>query len=416
MRRLAGISLTTASLFLAVVAITQNSPALFYMGTALIATILACRLQSYLSIRALRFERVAPESVRVGDLVTVEITVWSERKIRRPLVTIEDNLPPRLLVAERSASLPIAPAYDLPIRTQYQFRPLKRGRYRWSGLTVTGTDALGLIPMSKTYETMAAEVTVLPSPIPVQVEMPSAAGWGLSEAQSGHARGAGMEPRGIREYRSGDSLRHVHWPSSSRAGQLLVKEFEAGTHAAAAMFLQDQKDTDIGEGADTSLERIVGNAVYLAEVFLRQGAKVVFPQFEGGRPTVAHTERLSEIYEVLAGVTDSSDHSLGKAILSTRGDLPLGSVVFALAAVADPDLILAADDLKRHGLQMVAMLYDGPSFAAKKSATRFKSATDPLFVEQLRSAGAQPVIVPTDREIIEIAKSKGKPALAGARA
>src|SRR5688572_24891008 len=133
MRNVAGTALATAALFLTMVAVMLNSGALFYMGTALIATIGACRLQAWLSVRALRFERVAPESVKVGDLVTVQITVWSERKIRRPLVTVVDSLPTRLLRTDLSPSLPIAPAYDLPIRTQYQFRPLKRGRYRWTG-------------------------------------------------------------------------------------------------------------------------------------------------------------------------------------------------------------------------------------------------------------------------------------------
>ncbi|HWA82139.1 MAG TPA: DUF58 domain-containing protein, partial [Fimbriimonadaceae bacterium] len=258
MRRLASLGLSTSAVFLAVVAVMLNSPNLFYMGTALVCTIAACRLQAWLSVRGLRFERVAPDSVSIGDLVTVEITVWSEHRIRRPLITVWDNLPPRLLYTDRSPSFPVAPAHDAGIRTHYSFRPMRRGKFRWSGLQAVGTDALGLITMDREYKTNVAELTVLPVPIPVSVELPMASGWGISEAESGQSRGAGLEPRGVRQYQYGDSLRHVHWRSSARSGQLLVKEFEAGSYASVAFMIQRTNGTEIGEGGETSLELMCG--------------------------------------------------------------------------------------------------------------------------------------------------------------
>src|SRR5438552_18931332 len=101
MRRLASIGLSTSAIFLAVVAVMLNSPKLFYMGTALVCTVAACRLQAWLSVRGLRLERVAPDSVAAGELVTVAFTVWREPRIRRPLITIWENLPSRLRPAGR---------------------------------------------------------------------------------------------------------------------------------------------------------------------------------------------------------------------------------------------------------------------------------------------------------------------------
>jgi hypothetical protein len=107
------------------VAVLINAPALFYMSFALIATLAACHIQSNLATKALRIDRIAPKSVHVGELVTVEIVLWSDRKIKRPLVTVDDNLPPRLHPGGVGPSLPVAPAFDLPVRTMYQFTPLK---------------------------------------------------------------------------------------------------------------------------------------------------------------------------------------------------------------------------------------------------------------------------------------------------
>ena len=372
-----------------------NSPALFYMVTALLATIGACRLQAWLSVKGLRFERIAPESVQVGDLVTVEITVWSDYKIRRPLIEIVDNRPKSMLSAGLTASLPIAAAYDLPIQTQYQFRPLKRGHYRWSGLTVEGTDALGLVSQKRQYETTSAEVTVLPRPIPVSVELPAAAGWGISEAESGQTRGAGLEPRGVRNYVSGDSLRHVHWRSTAKRGELLVKEFEAGTHAAAAFLIQQTKGTDVGVGANTSLELICGNAVFLSEAFLRQGARVEFPGLDNFVANASMHERVNQIYEMLAGVQANSDRTLGEQASAVVGTLPTGSVLYVMMAVADRSLIDAVVHLMSKGTSVVPLVYDGASFDKR---ARIISATDPAFMGALRDAGAMPTVMPNEVE------------------
>ena len=363
------------------------------MGTALIATIGACRFQAWLSVKGLRFERIAPASVRVGDLVTVQITVWSERRIRRPLIEVRDNRPARLVISDLTPSLPIAAAYDIPIQTQYQFRPLKRGRYRWSGLTVEGTDALGLYVQRRQYDTAAAEMTVLPSPIPVSVELPAAAGWGISEAESGQTRGAGLEPRGVRQFVHGDSLRHVHWRSTAKAGQLLVKEFEAGTHSAAAFLIQRTKGSEVGSGAKTSLELICGNAVYLAETFLRLGARIVFPGLDGVPSHGSIQERTQEIYEELAGVQADLDASVGEEAASLSGKFPTGSVLFVMLAVADPSLIVAVNQLTTGGTSVIPLLYDAKAFQIR---TRVQSATDPTYMGALRDAGAMPIIMPTE--------------------
>ena len=93
MRNVARTVPSIAALFLVIMAILINSPALFYMATAMFATILACRGQAWLSVRALRFERVSPPSVNVGETVTVGVVVWSERKLKRPLVTVPQLQP-----------------------------------------------------------------------------------------------------------------------------------------------------------------------------------------------------------------------------------------------------------------------------------------------------------------------------------
>lgn len=395
-RRIAGIGLGTSAFFLAVVAVMLNSPSLFYMGTALLAMIGASRLQAYLSVRGLRFERITPESVSVGEPVRVEITVWSLTRIRRPLLTIRDALPPKLPYRDRSLSMPIAPSVEAPVRTHYSFVPLKRGKYRWSGIRVVGTDALGIVSVDKEYRTESTQLTVLPQAIPVQVELPTAAGWGISEAESGQSRGAGLEPRGIREYQSGDSLRHVHWRSSARAGQLLVKEFEAGSHATVAFVLQMTSGTEVGSGAETSFELMCGHLMFLAGRFLRQGARVELPQFYLASSRGSVDERLALIAEALAGAKVESNHNLAADIYDILGRLVPGSAVFVMHAVADESL-LSISGLGAAQVKIVPLVYDAEHFGEKN--LRVRSAAEGRYLSALETSGMTPVLMPAYGEI-----------------
>lgn len=384
-RSVVGLALGMAALFFAIVAILINTPILFYMGTALIATIAASRLQAWLSVRGLRFQREAPDAVKVGDMVTVNIAVWSERKLRRPLITVADTLPTRLVYSDKTISTPIAPAFDLPIRTQYRFRPLKRGVFRWSGIEAVGTDALGLVVMSKVYETEPVELTVLPRPIPINVDLPVARGWGISEAESGQSRGAGLEPRGVREYSTGDSLRHVHWASTARRGQLLVKEFEAGSHTAASIVIQQTTGSELGKGADTTLEQMCGNAVFLAEQLMHQGAMVQFPTLEGKPSRSSGAERLNEIYAMIARVQADRGVAVSEDIQASIALLPPGSILIVMLSMADQGMIGLLRQLKATGVQVVALIY-GETKVAQTPEVLF--AADRRYMDELEGAGA----------------------------
>jgi uncharacterized protein (DUF58 family) len=388
LRRVAGTALSVASLFLGLVAILINAPALFYMSFALIATIVACNIQSSLATKALKIERIAPKSVHVGELVTVEMVLWSERKIKRPLVTIQDQLPEMLAKQHVGLSLPVAPAYDLPVRTMYQFRPSKRGRFRWKNLKVTATDALGLTTKTVNYETESTEIVVIPMPIPVNLELPSSAGWGINEAISGQAAGAGIEPRGIRPYSSGDSLRHVHWRTSARTGVLQVKEFQAGAQGAAAFVLQRTIGTDVGKGSMSSLDAMCGHALFLSEQLLRQGIDVTFPFMEADNVKRGESERKEEIALALGLVMADREETVGSdlsRVLETTGN---GATVYVLMSTDDASLP-AVIQQSRGNAQIVILTYDAAVFD-----DRMRSKSAVLSEDVYRQSGAIVITMP----------------------
>lgn len=394
MRRTAGLALTVSALFLIIEAVMINSAALFYMSTAMIMTIGASRLQAYLSVQALEFRRVAPGSATIGERVTVEITVSSLKRIRRPLISVADNLPRRLLVDDLTRSLPIAPSMDTPLTTQYSFVPLRRGHYRWSGLTVYGTDALGLVTMTKEYRTDPADLLILPKPIPVMVELPLSAGWGVDEAETGRARGTGLEPRGVREFVHGDSLRHVHWRSSARANRLLVKEFESGSHITVGFVIQQTQCSDFGDGPMSSFETMCGQVLYLSEAFLRQGARVCLPGLDQDEPSKNENERIQEIARRLAEIECDRPETLSNMLLDLPGALPQGAVLYCLMSTRDDGFVQAAGTLRSMGVNVVALVYSPADYITKSVPQLNSAASDSQYLDHLRASGIVTVLMP----------------------
>lgn len=389
MRRIGLVVLTTSSMFLVLMAVLLDSAALFYMSTGMIATIGACRLQAYLAVRHLRFDRVMPPAASVGEPVTVEITVWSDRKLKRPLVVVQDALPTRLAPIDRSPSLPIAPSFDQPVRTRYRFRPMRRGKYEWRRLTAYATDALGIVTMSREYETEPARLVVYPTPLPTPfIPMPKQ-GSGVNELESGSTRGSGLESRGIREFAEGDPLKHVHWATSARRGELMVKEFETGSGLQAAFLLQGMGKDEVSERALDVFEAMCGHASYLAEQLLRRGAKVVFPGLESGSAEGHPEARRREIDELLAEVESNRLGSLTRQFQAAVRELGEGASIYLMAAIDEPGL---ADALRAAArFERLALVYDVREYDRRVAVA---PAATLETMAALRAAGAEVVLMP----------------------
>lgn len=396
MSNVAGVALITASLFLLVVAVLLNSPHLFYMSTAMVVTIVAARLQAWAAVRNLTFERRAPSTATVGQWITIELIAQSSDRFKRPLMSVLDHLPARLFNETITPSTPIAPAFGQQVVTRYQIIPKRRGIFRWSKLSVVGHDALGIVSLVKEYSANAVELTVFPAPIPVQFDISSAAGWGSQEAEHGLSRGTGIEPRGIREYSHGDSMRYVHWRSTARTGQLVVKEFETGANSAVAFVIQQSIGSEVGEGHRTTLELMCGHLAHIVGRMVRQGLLVQFPSLEEGVGSVSPYDREQEVLKLLATIQADAPQNLLEQVAGVQPRLLPGATVHLLLSVADPSAADAVQLLKRAGHAVVAMVYDAASFDPKGRFELELSASHTSFIDTLRSAGAQVRVMPLE--------------------
>jgi uncharacterized protein (DUF58 family) len=86
----------------------------------------------------------------------------------------------------------------------------------------------------------------------------------LTVVRAGH----GTDLYGVREYRSGDSLRRIHWKTSARRGELVVREFEPPGLKVLALLLDPDPAT---QAAADQLARLAASEAWDC---LRGGGRV----------------------------------------------------------------------------------------------------------------------------------------------
>ena len=99
-------------------------------------------------------------------------------------------------------------------------------------------DYLSLFSASKQTD-MTMEVAVFPSEQTLHIAMPESSYGteGISEYTVNRPGEANDEIRQIREYRTGDSNRRIHWNQSAKTDKLWIKEYERETDAAACLLI-----------------------------------------------------------------------------------------------------------------------------------------------------------------------------------
>ena len=227
----------------------------------------------------------------------------------------------------------------------------RRGVVRFATVSVARTDPLGLC---RAFSRVSAPQSVLV--LPRRYRLPPITLPGQRRYQPGGVALAGSagdseEFFGLRDYRPGDPLQHVHWKSFARTGRPIVKEFQSEFFERHALAL----DTAFtGAQAFEEAVSVAASFVYTLEtqeclldmLFVGDGTHV----YTAGRGLL----RAEHLLEVLAGVRMQQGNALERletAVLERGGGL--ASCILVLAGGDDARSRLLAS-LRRAGLQVLA--------------------------------------------------------------
>jgi uncharacterized protein (DUF58 family) len=258
-------------------AINTGNNLLYLLLGWLLSFIIASGLLSEMTLKRLVVERRPPPRVFAGEPFLMEVAITNE-KPRRASFSIEvEDLVGTTPLDKRCYFLKIPAAKSQ--RTSYRHTFARRGLYTLTGYRVATKFPFALFRKSRDVEA-PVDVLVYPARIPVPRPAPLPSARGEATANRSGRRG---EFFGLREHRSGDDRRDVHWRSSARSGRLLVREYE-DEHARRVVIAVDNALPDAVRDAvtDGALTPAVEQAVAAAERAVSVAASLAAVYFELG--------------------------------------------------------------------------------------------------------------------------------------
>jgi uncharacterized protein (DUF58 family) len=231
------------------------------------------------TLRRLDVKRNLPDSISAGDLLIVEI-VAANRRRRLPswVVVVQDFIRPQASAGSSQLIQPRVLFTFLPAgRTTsmtYRGRLTQRGLYQFGPLRMSTRFPLGLLWHSVNLG-QKDELIVFPrlgrlTPLFNRLQNSAEPGVGQATRQQGFLEG---EFYALRDWRSGDSRRWVHWRTTARRQTAVVRQFEQQRNQDVAVVLDAwQPDKPREEHAD-AVELAVSFAASIVADLCRRGGR-----------------------------------------------------------------------------------------------------------------------------------------------
>ncbi|MCE1178591.1 MAG: DUF58 domain-containing protein [Micrococcales bacterium] len=352
-----GLGLLVAGLTLLAAGVLLGFPDLTRIGLLLVA--LPALAGLVLGRRQVRLgvDRTArPSRLAVGQQAIVTVQITNSAGHRSPLLVAEEHL--EYSLGDRPRFLVPALSPDAQCRLSYPVTPTIRGRHLLGPLEVRVRDPFGLI--SRPAATAGqAEVTVLPRVVPL-AGTPSVGGGTGAEGTVPHMVALhGEDDISLREYREGDDLRRIHWPSTARTGTLMMRAEDRPSRRRAVLLLDARQGAHRGQGRAASFEWAV-TALASAGVHLAQSGYAVHlltPELvtDGREGAALGTD---EILDALAVAETREAAPLDAVLHAARPLAPGGGLVVAVVAGCDDAHARALAALRQPGSNGVAVVLD----------------------------------------------------------
>ncbi|MEV6740559.1 DUF58 domain-containing protein [Streptomyces sp. NPDC051104] len=245
---------------------------LLRVGILLAVLPLACATVLYRTrYRVAGSRRLSPSRVPAGSEARVHLRMDNVSRLPTGLLMLQDRVPyvlgprPRFVLDRVEAGG--------RREVSYRVRSDLRGRYPLGPLQLRLTDPFGMCELTRSFSTYDT-LTVVPrvEPLPPVRFAGEAQGYGDGRQRSLALAGEDdVIPRG---YRYGDDLRRVHWRSTARYGELMVRREEQPQRARCTVLLDTRTVAFQGAGPDSAFEWAVTGAASALVHMLERGFSV----------------------------------------------------------------------------------------------------------------------------------------------
>lgn len=356
-----GRSFLAAGLTAVACSYVLGQPALLRIGLLLavlppVAALLVARTR----YRVASGRRLSPARAVAGTEARVHLRVDNVSRLTTGVLMLEDTVPYVLGPRPRFVLRRIESRGFREV--SYRVRSDLRGRYPLGPLRLRLGDPFGLCTVTRAF-TSADTLVVVPRVEPLPHLRLTGDGTGLGDGRTRAISLSGDDDVIPREYRHGDELRRVHWRSTAKYGELMVRREEQPVRSHATVLLDTRIDAHGGVGPASSFEWAVGAAASIGVHLLGQGLAVRLltdtgasagsGQQGGGGP---ESEAAGVLLDCLAVVEPSA----GGGFTGAEAALRQGGEGLLVAVVGDVDgeALTQLPRLRRRAAQGVLVLLD----------------------------------------------------------
>lgn len=330
-----------------------GSKVLYPVAIGLPVAVLLAWLWTALANRPLRVTRTLPTGERLeGDDVEVEVRLASERRLLPARWTLREQIGK---LGERST------AVSADGHARYVLERLARGRYEFEGSIAVIEDPFGLERVEQALDSPGALLVY-----PRLVELDRLFSEGGTRSHDGRQlllrRPSGFDLHSVREYEHGDSLRKVHWRSTARRAQLMVKELEDSPRDEAAIVLDADPDAVVGDSFDVQVR--AAGSLLLSHVRRGRRAVLVVNGARAEQQGVRSAESdWRQALDLLAAVEPEPGPPLA-AVLSDEASAVARSLELAVVTASLPPRLVERLVERALATGNVSLVFvDSPSFA-----------------------------------------------------
>ena len=249
-------------------AVNTGTNLMYLVFGFMLSLIILSGILSEHALRKLKVTRRLPARAFAGEPVLIEIVV-ENRKERLVSYSIEVEDHARGSANDRRCYFLKVPPGTEQVAS-YRRVPSGRGELAFVAFRVATRFPFALF---EKWRELVIEDSLLVYPTRLKTELPPMAMHDQGD-HAGTARGRGTETRELREFRSHDELRAVHWRRSAALGRLVVREFEREAGHLLSIRI-DNLCPDPHDGAwSREFEQQISRTAYLAEYALGRGYAV----------------------------------------------------------------------------------------------------------------------------------------------
>lgn len=263
-----------------------------------------------------------------------------------------------------------------------------RGSFWITQARVALGDYLGLESVSIPVDSAAAGVVVHPRVVDLQSLFSDAGRHAGDGRRLVLRRPSGFDFHSVREYERGESLRRVHWPSTARRGQLMVKELEDDLRDTVVVLLDCDKDGMAGTSPDSSFDTAVRAAGSIVRFHAARGRRIGLVT-TGKDPALVQVRSLDgdfrAVLDALARAEPDGHHDLTRSLGRGQSPTAQASELVVVTATLEPRAVEAL--LGAVMRQVVSVVWiDAASFVGRPT----RAAPGPL---RLASSGVPTAVV-----------------------